>query len=280
VRRQRTGSGASVGVWEMTMPNIARLTKDAWINQLWLLAGGTIAALLALWWQFSGALVSSQISWGSSILLFATAVYQVWREENANVQSAQTLNARPELRGEIVAGLFRRPYHLPADVDTGEAHLMLKVSVANIHPAAVRVRNWRLWIDLDGVVHQAKGPLYIPDKSVFYITDPIPGLVEEQVARTEYPTARLDELGLHQAIQPGTPLIGWLWFALPGAHSEFARDCAAFTLEVVDELGNAHVIRRCNGLQWPDNVGVLDSGYPGDAYNLRWMDGRKPHGFI
>src|ERR1700692_692218 len=117
------------------MPNIARLTREAWINQLWLLAGGTIAALLALWWQLSGAPVSSQISWGSSIMLFATAVYQAWREENTRVQTEQVRTARPELRGEIVAGLFRRPYHLPADVDTHEAHVMLKVSVANIHPS-------------------------------------------------------------------------------------------------------------------------------------------------
>jgi hypothetical protein len=264
----------------LTMQNIARLTRESWINQLWLLAGGSIAALLGLWWQFTGAAVSSQVSWGSSILLFATAVYQAWREENARALTEQARNARPELTGEIVAGLFRRPYHLPADVDTGEAHVMLKVSVANSHPAPVRVRNWRLWIDLDGVVQQAKGPLYIPDQTVFYVTDPIPGLIAEQVARTEYPTPRLDELGLHQAIQPETPLTGWLWFALPGAHSEYVRDCAAFTLEIVDEFGNAHVIRRSNGLQWPDNVGVLDSGYPGDAYTLRWMDGKKPHGFI
>jgi hypothetical protein len=262
------------------MRNIAQVQRETWINQLWLLAGGTIAALLGLWWQFTGAPISSQISWGSSIALFATAVYQAWREENTRVQAEQVRNARPELRGEIVAGLFRRPYHLPADVDTNEAHVMLKVSVSNIHPAPVRVRNWRLWLDVDGVVYQTKGPLYIPDKTVFYITDPIPGLIDEQVARTEYPTARLDEMGLHQAIQPHTPLIGWLWFALPGATSECVRDCAMFTLEVVDELGNAHVIRRSNGLVWPKDVGVLDSGYPGDAYNLRWMDGKKPHGFI
>jgi hypothetical protein len=184
------------------------------------------------------------------------------------------------LAGEIQAGLFRRPYHLPADVETGEAHMMLKVSVTNAHPAPVRVRNWRLWIDLDGVVQQAKGPLYIPDKTVFYMTDDIPGMVEDQVARTEYPTARLDVLGLHQAIQAEAPLVGWLWFALPGAYSECVRDTAAFTLEIVDELGNTHVIRRGNGLEWPDNVGVLDAEYPGDAYNLRWMDGKKPHGFI
>jgi hypothetical protein len=154
------------------------------------------------------------------------------------------------------------------------------VKVRNSRLAPIRTRNWRLWIDLDGVVHQAKGPLYIPDRAVFYERDLIPGLVEDVAPRTEYPTVRLDEVSLHQAVQPGEPLTGWLWFTLGGLSTGDVRDYAAFMIEAVDENGHSHVIRRDSGMEWPVTVGVLDYTYPGDAYTLRFMAGKKPPEFL
>ncbi len=273
------GSRAERSRCRYTMPSLTKVTKAVWMNQLWLITGSMIAAVLGLWWQYAGSPISSRVCLSGSALIFGSALLQAWREENARLQAEQARNARPELAGEIIAGLFRSPHHVPPDGETGDAHVLLKVSITNSRPAPTRIRNWKLWLDLDGIVHKGRGPLFIPDKTVFYAKDPIPGLVNDEVANTEYPTARLDELALHQAVHPNAPLAGWLWFSVKGVAAESLRDSATFVLEALDEHGSAHVIRRNNGLMWSDAFGVLDSAYPGDAYNLRWMNGNKPSGF-